>query len=67
MAGGYTKDLAEEAVQSGQADAVAFGRWYIANPDLVKRFELGAPLNAYQRATFYGGDQTGYTDYPFLK
>jgi N-ethylmaleimide reductase len=48
-------------------DAVAFGRLFIANPDLPQRIELQAPLNAYQRATFYGGDARGYTDYPRLE
>jgi len=66
MAGGYTRESAEEAVVTESADAVAFGRIYIANPDLVKRFELNAPLNKYNRGTFYGGAEVGYTDYPFL-
>jgi N-ethylmaleimide reductase len=48
-------------------DAVAFGRLYIANPDLPERLEVDAPLNCYHRETFYGGDETGYTDYPVLK
>ncbi len=66
MAGGYDRESAEEAVLNGSADAVAFGRIYISNPDLVKRFELSAPLNPYNRETFYGGAEVGYTDYPFL-
>lgn len=66
MAGGYNRESAEEAVVTGGADAVAFGRIYISNPDLVKRFELNAPLNKYNRETFYGGAEVGYTDYPFL-
>ncbi len=66
MAGGYNKDNAEEAVTSGHADAVAFGRLYISNPDLVARFAAGAPLTPYDRATFYGGTEKGYTDYPTL-
>ncbi len=45
---------------------VAFGRLYIANPDLVERIKAGAALNAYHRETFYGGDAKGYTDYPSL-
>lgn len=61
---GYDRELAEEAVASGRADMVAFGRLYIANPDLVARFKAGAPLNEPQRATFYGGGAAGYTDYP---
>jgi N-ethylmaleimide reductase len=55
------------AVATGRVDAVAFGRLFIANPDLPQRIELQAPLNAYQRATFYGGDARGYTDYPRLE
>jgi N-ethylmaleimide reductase len=43
---------------------VVFGRYFIANPDLPKRIELGLPLNPYDRTTFYGGDHRGYTDYP---
>jgi N-ethylmaleimide reductase len=66
MAGGFTKESAEEAIQSNNADAVAFGRDYIANPDLAERFEKNAALNPYKRATFYGGTEKGYTDYPFL-
>ncbi|MBU6468223.1 MAG: alkene reductase [Betaproteobacteria bacterium] len=66
MAGGYNRDNAEEAINSGHADAVAFGRIYIANPDLVERFAANAPLNTYDRSTFYGGNEKGYTDYPSL-
>ena len=65
-AGGYTAELAEEAIAGRHADAVAFGRLFLANPDLPKRFELGAALNAYDRTTFYGGTEKGYTDYPAL-
>lgn len=63
---GYTRDMAAEAVSSGKADLVAFGRSFISNPDLVERFRLNAPLNEPDRATFYGGDTRGYTDYPSL-
>ena len=63
---GYSRDMAAEAVSSGRADLVAFGRFFIANPDLVERFRLNAPLNEPDRATFYGGDAKGYTDYPGL-
>ena len=45
---------------------VSFGRLYLANPDLTARFRAGAPLNLPDRATFYGGDHRGYTDYPTL-
>jgi len=65
-AGGYTGPTAEEAVSKGYADAVAFGRWFIANPDLPERLKLGAELNPYDRRTFYGGTAKGYTDYPTL-
>ena len=64
--GGYTAAEGEELIANGLADAVAFGRPYIANPDLVERFAAGAELNKPERATFYGGDEKGYTDYPFM-
>jgi N-ethylmaleimide reductase len=63
--GGHTLASGTEAVQSGEADAIAFGRHFIANPDLVGRFAINAPLNPYDRQTFYGGTEKGYTDYPF--
>ncbi|MFA6036976.1 MAG: alkene reductase [Legionellales bacterium] len=63
---GYTRELAIEAISSGYADLVAFGRLYIANPDLVQRFKINAPLNALDPKTLYGGDAKGYTDYPIL-
>ncbi|MGE5332224.1 MAG: alkene reductase [Nitrospirota bacterium] len=62
---GYDRDMARNAVAEG-ADIVAFGRPYIANPDLVERLQRGAPLNTPDRATFYGGGAQGYTDYPAL-
>jgi N-ethylmaleimide reductase len=65
-AGGFTLDSAAATLASGHADAIAFGRSFIANPDLVERFKKKAPLNAYDRATFYGGEAKGYTDYPAL-
>lgn len=65
-AGGYTPESAAAAVTSGVVDAVAFGRIYIANPDLPERIKAGKDLNKYNRATFYGGAEKGYTDYPFL-
>ncbi len=64
---GYNLTLATEAIASGYADLVAFGKPYIANPDLVARFKRNAPLNEPDPKTFYGGDAKGYTDYPFLK
>lgn len=65
-AGGYTPETAKEAVASGSADAIAFGRFYISNPDLAERIRLGVDLTPYQRATFYGGTEKGYIDYPFM-
>ena len=62
--GGYDKARADEAVAEGRADLVAVGVPYIANPDLVERFAAGAPLATADRATFYGGTEKGYTDYP---
>jgi N-ethylmaleimide reductase len=64
--GGYDLARAEAVIQSGGADLVAFAAAYLANPDLVERLRRGAPLNAPDRATFYGGDARGYTDYPTL-
>ena len=63
---GYDGPLAEQAVQSGSADLVAFGKAFIANPDLVERLRLQAPLNPPDPTTFYGGGAKGYTDYPAL-
>ncbi|MDX1975224.1 MAG: alkene reductase [Rickettsiales bacterium] len=65
-AGGYDAENAKQAVESGEVDAVAFGRHFIANPDLPERIKTLATLNKYNRATFYGGAEKGYTDYPFL-
>ncbi|WP_332305787.1 alkene reductase [Rhizobium sp. GR12] len=63
---GYDRDSAIEAVESGKVDAVAFGKAFIANPDLVRRFKNDAPLNEPNQPTFYGGGAEGYTDYPAL-
>ncbi len=63
----FTVEAAREAIRAGTADAVAFGKPAIANPDLVERFRTGAPLNAPEPATFYGDGPHGYTDYPFLE
>lgn len=65
-AGGYVRETADQAIEDGRADAIAFGRLFIANPDLPERFLSQAPLNPYHRASFYGGDARGYTDYPAL-
>ncbi|GKW20224.1 alkene reductase [Pectobacterium araliae] len=62
-AGNYQPDTAAAAIESGHADAIAFGRMFIANPDLPDRIRQGAPLTPYNRATFYGGGAEGYTDY----
>lgn len=64
---GYNLALATEAISSGYADLVAFGKLYIANPDLAERFKRHAPLNEPDPKTFYGGDEKGYTDYPLLE
>jgi len=66
LAGDFDRDSAEAAIAEGRADYVAFGRLYIANPDLVERFRLGAPLNEPDVATFYAGGDAGYIDYPSL-
>jgi len=63
-AGGFTGEAANAAIAAGHADAIAFGRIFISNPDLPRRLRLGYPLTAYNRATFYGGEEAGYTDYP---
>jgi len=62
---GYTFETASAAVQEGAADLIAFGVPFLANPDLVRRFQEGLPLNQADRATFYSGGKAGYTDYPF--
>jgi 12-oxophytodienoic acid reductase len=67
-AGGYNRSDGNKAVEEDYADLVAFGRLFLANPDLPRRFELDAPLNEYNRSTFYIHDPViGYTDYPFLE
>jgi N-ethylmaleimide reductase len=63
-AGGFTGEAADAAIKAGHADAVAFGRIFISNPDLPRRLQRGFPLTPYNRKTFYGGDVEGYTDYP---
>ena len=63
---GYTRAMAIDVVQSGRADLVAFGKDFISNPDLVRRLRENAPLNPLDKATLYGGDAKGYTDYPAL-
>jgi N-ethylmaleimide reductase len=63
-AGGFEPDTAEAIVEEGDADAVAFGRHFLSNPDLPKRIEKGLPLNDYDRDTFYTFEPHGYIDYP---
>jgi N-ethylmaleimide reductase len=63
-AGGFSGEAADAAIAAGHADAIAFGRIFISNPDLPRRLQLGFPLTPYNRATFYGGAEAGYTDYP---
>lgn len=63
---GYTRSMAIDAVASGTADMVAFGKAFISNPDLVQRLRVDAPLAALDPTTLYGGGPAGYTDYPSL-
>jgi N-ethylmaleimide reductase len=64
--GGYDKRRANAAIAASRVDCVAFGKPYIANPDLVERYAQDAPLNVADSSTFYGGREQGYTDYPAL-
>ncbi len=64
---GYDFELANKVLAANEADLIAFGKLFIANPDLVERFKRGAPLNEPDKATFYGGGAKGYTDYPTLE
>jgi N-ethylmaleimide reductase len=64
---GYDFELANKVLSANEADLIAFGKLFISNPDLVERFKRGAPLNAFDKATFYGGGAKGYTDYPALE
>ena len=64
-AGGFDRNSAEAIIEVGTADLVAFGRAFLANPDLPERLRRDLPLNPHDRATFYGGDHRGYVDYPF--
>lgn len=66
VAGDYDRERGERVLQENRADLVAYARLFLANPDLPERFEQNAPLNDWDRDTFYGGDATGYTDYPTL-
>ena len=64
--GGYDKNRGNEVIENGDADLVSFAQLFLANPDLPKRFKTGAKLNDPDMATFYGGGEKGYIDYPFL-
>lgn len=66
IGGGFQKAEANQALAAGKADAIVFGQPYLANPDLVKRFERDAPLNQPDSSTFYTPGPKGYTDYPVL-
>jgi N-ethylmaleimide reductase len=66
VANGFTYATATQALADDMADAVAFGRLFIANPDLPERFRMDAPLNALEEATLYGGAKKGYADYPAM-
>ena len=67
-AGGYDREEGNKVVADGYADLVGFGRIFLANPDLPKRFELDSPLNKYNSNTYYTQDPViGYTNYPFLE
>jgi len=63
---GFTRETGEQVLAAGEADAVAYGKLFIANPDLPRRFALGAALNRWTSATFYTAGAEGYTDYPAL-
>lgn len=67
LCGNFDKDSAEEALRKGTADLIAFGKPFLANPDLVERYQSNAALNAPDMGTFYTPGEKGYTDYPFLK
>jgi N-ethylmaleimide reductase len=66
VAGGFDRNSAERWLREGRADLIAFGRKFIANPDLPERFHIGAPLNIDDPTTYYGGGEKGYTDYSTL-
>jgi len=66
VCGGFDQNTAEMWLKEGKADLIAFGRKFIANPDLPKRFREHAVLNADDPSTYYGGGSKGYTDYPSL-
>jgi N-ethylmaleimide reductase len=63
---GFTRESGERLLAKGGADAIVYGKLFLANPDLPERFKLNAPLNEPDAATFYAGDRKGYVDYPSL-
>jgi tRNA-dihydrouridine synthase len=63
--GGFEPDSAKKTIEQGDADAIAFGRYFISNPDLPRRIREELPLAAYDRDTFHTFEAKGYTDYPF--
>lgn len=64
--GGYDQISGEQAISNGAADLIAYGVTFIANPDLIERFRLGAELNPPDQSTFYTSGADGYTNYPFM-
>ncbi len=67
LAGGYSRERANDALKKGLGDLISFGRPFLANPDLLSRFSKNAPLNTPDPSTFYGGTEKGYIDYPTLE
>jgi N-ethylmaleimide reductase len=65
--GGFTKEAGEQLLAGGGADAIVYGKLFLANPDLPERFKRGAPLNRPDQTTFYAQGERGYTDYPTLE
>ncbi|MGY0036129.1 oxidoreductase [Pedobacter sp. NJ-S-72] len=66
LAGGFTAESGEAILQTGMADLIAFGRPFIANPDLVERFRYNTPLAIGDERTYYTGGDCGYIDYPAI-
>jgi N-ethylmaleimide reductase len=65
--GGFDLDTTNAAIRHGEADLVAFGAPFLANPDLLRRYQTKSPLNVPDRATFYVGEDKGFTDHPALE
>jgi N-ethylmaleimide reductase len=63
-AGGFDREGAKAILRRGDADLVAFGRWFSSNPDLPERMRRDLPLTRYNREAFWGGDERGYIDHP---